>query len=327
MTDPENNINPLKGHASEGEPVTPEQLNLWNTVPPVSPTEKMPKKRTEWGLLEVCATVLITLCSVVGVTLVIMFIFMMNIQREGITEVDEVTSRISELETSPLVIVVSSLAMYLGFAIGMSIATYLRGAKSFAKDFKLKFKLKDLWIGLLLAAGGFAFMQGTGFLLEQLGVDVNGASNVDPYTNQTLIWQIILLFGLVTFVGPFFEELFFRGMLLTGIQKTLKGKTPEDLPATEFGETILAHSAQTYFGFARFRGWLAKHASLFAAIVSSAIFGLMHYGGSWVTVAMTGALGLVFALAFLKTKRLGTPIFAHIFYNGTVAVITFMSIM
>ncbi len=326
MNNPENNLNLPEGHDIISTPELPEKTNLWNAVPPINPLEKMPKKKKEWGILEILATVLITLCSVVAATLIILFVFMADIQRNGIEDVNEVQSLLEALQKNPLVLLLSSVAMYLGFVLGMSIATYLRGAKSFAKDFNLKFKFKDLWIGATVAVLGFAFIQGTGFLLEQLGVDVKGASNVDPFSDQSFMWQIILLFGLVTFVGPFFEELFFRGMLVTGLQKSLAGKTSEDLPSTEFGETILAHSAQTYFGFTRFRGWLAKHAGLFAAIISSIAFGVVHYGGSWVTVAMTGSLGLVFALTFLKTKRLGTPMVAHIVYNGIVAVITFMSI-
>jgi membrane protease YdiL (CAAX protease family) len=74
-----------------------------------------------------------------------------------------------------------------------------------------------------------------------------------------------------------------------------------------------------------YRGFTHKHRYILATIVTSILFGLVHFQGSWITCLMTGLLGLAFAIVTLKVNRLYPAIFGHIFHNSIVFVILAMS--
>ena len=83
-------------------------------------------------------------------------------------------------------------------------------------------------------------------------------------------------------VAPMFEELVFRGFLLTSLTK-----------------------------------WLPTPV---AVVVSSVVFALIHQQSSGDTVQLL-ALGLTAGAAYCKTRNLATPMLIHGTYNGTVLVL------
>lgn len=90
-------------------------------------------------------------------------------------------------------------------------------------------------------------------------------------------WQVAVLGVLVVFVGPFFEELLFRGWLLGGLRR--------------------------HWGDAR------------ALMVSAGLFAIIH-ADPWATPALF-MLGLVFGGVYLRTGSLWACILLHSMWNAT----------
>ena len=94
-------------------------------------------------------------------------------------------------------------------------------------------------------------------------------------------WELIPLFFGVAALGPFYEELVFRGLALGAYRKA---RSP-----------------------------------LFAVVFTSLLFGLVH--GSIVHVLFVFPVGIVLALVMLKTGQLWTSVAAHGLYNFLVTVL------
>lgn len=58
--------------------------------------------------------------------------------------------------------------------------------------------------------------------------------------------------------------------------------------------------------------WYFDHAELYAIIIPSVVFALVHYYQGWKAVLKIGLLSLFFGLIFLKTESLLFPIILHI---------------
>lgn len=229
------------------------------------------------------------------------------------------------LTTDPSFLLVNAISMYIVWIGGMFWVTYRKGERSFVKDFKLSFKKWDVFIGLGIAAGLYVIMFGAQLLFSNvLGFDLTGADNGAIFTSLTGFWFVVIAVGIASILGPFCEELWFRGFLMQSILKTIKNRR-EKLEKLE----ITAKTAPISWGFVHF---FEKIRYPFAVIVSSAIFGFFHFQGSfdgfgyWFIIIATGTLGAVFAIAALYFKRLGPGIFGHIFYNFSTLIIavTFM---
>jgi hypothetical protein len=107
-----------------------------------------------------------------------------------------------------------------------------------------------------------------------------------PYLKQ--IFSPISLFIIVT-IQPLGEEIFFRGFLLDKI-------------GSMTGESI-------------------------AIIITAILFGLAHMGyGLSYLVIMPVLMGIILGFIVVKTKKLYTAITAHVFFNLTVLVISFLNI-
>nr|WP_269204652.1 CPBP family intramembrane glutamic endopeptidase [Motilibacter deserti] len=96
------------------------------------------------------------------------------------------------------------------------------------------------------------------------------------------VWALAVVAVLSVVVAPVVEELLFRGLLLRGLMT-------------------------------RLRFWPA-------ALISSALFGLMHaptaLTGAPAVVLHTGALGLVLCLLTRRTGRLVPAVLVHALHNG-----------
>lgn len=102
--------------------------------------------------------------------------------------------------------------------------------------------------------------------------------------NNSLIMTVIL----PIIVAPVFEELAFRA----GLKRLLVDK--------------------------------GNWSKLSYVIVSSLIFGLMHYSPGWAGLAhvsLTALMGIVYSTVYLKTENIGIPIASHMLYNGLVVTL------
>lgn len=334
--------NPVEGHNKE-EATAPspaksnypmnEAKNIWTQQAPVAPQNLFPKERKEWGLFEVVNSVIISLCLQVVIVLFIMVdVLFGSIGRagEGASEA-EITTALTDAVLQPHVIILSALAMYVPWVFMMWYSTNYRGRKSFKKDFWVKVKWIDIPLGLLMGLVLVAVVQGISYGLTALGVDLSTVDNTAPFRNQDFVWQLILFMGLAGILGPIMEEFFFRGFLLQAfIRHFNRGNVHE--PRSPFGLAIQRNQVWLFNAYLNFRNWGYKYQYVLSALITSIIFGFSHFPyqddmtaqqltGGLIIVGITGMLGLAFAIVTLKTKRIGINIFAHIFYNSTVAIL------
>lgn len=122
-------------------------------------------------------------------------------------------------------------------------------------------------------------------LLIQTSGEVS--ETVDILTNKMNLFSAILL---PVIIAPFFEELAFRGGL----------------------KYILIDNN----GFSK----------ISYIIISAVIFGSLHYQPSPLAlthVLLTGGMGAIYAIFYLKTKNIYVSIISHSLYNGLVMLIAF----
>lgn len=159
----------------------------------------------------------------------------------------------------------------------------------FRTDWRVYFKLEDLWLGLATAVIGlvaaFAVGAAVGWVVGL--TDETEADNTQFLRDaEGTPWLYLMLFAVV--VGaPVSEELFFRGLAMRAFERT-------------FGNKL-------------------------AAVIGSAfVFALPHFiGAGWqgtaVLLSSIFTVGVVLALAVYRTERLGTAIIAHMLFNAVGA--------
>lgn len=301
---------------------------VWSKQPPVNPRKLFPKKKSRWGLIEVVNSLVILLVLQIAFALFIMFDTVADQLSMGIEDPNLITEAIVESASTPTAIIVSSILMYFAWILMMWYATRFRGYRSFAKDFWVKIKLKDIPLGILTGAVLFGAVQGVSYLLTLAGVDLTGSDNTQVFQGHGAVWSAVLLIGLVGIVGPTMEELFFRGFLLQGLIRHFRRGNISG-PRGTLSHSIQSWNAPLFNGYLKFRNWGYRHKYTISVVLSSLIFGMMHFGGFQdgnyfgpiLTVLITGSLGAAFAIITLRSRRLGISIFGHITYNTIVATI------
>lgn len=268
------------------------------------------KTKKQWSFIDVFFSLIVLLFVQVLVSIPLIATLQESIQSG---ETDALT-----LATPPLLILVSSLAMYAVWIGSMWFSTRYRGENSFKKDFKLGFKKWDVFIGLGIAVGLYLTLFAVQLLLGLFNVDLSGADNGSTILGQEGIWFFVIAIGIASLLGPISEEFFFRGYLMNSVIKSAEKRQArvEKLKLTKQNAPVTV----------LFTNFFMKYKNVIAVIVSSAIFGMFHFQGTFdfggiFIVLVTGTLGAVFAITTLKTGRLGPAIFGHVFYNfGTLMV-------
>lgn len=252
-----------------------------------------------------------TINAIVG--LPVMFIFLLILSTIALalnsTMIESIVTGES-LSTETLIsdssfVTVSMLLQCLVFILVPLLAVIVvSGKKAFSmgeKGFLPKLGLPRKWDfdttkttvnGLLIGVLLFGVLQFIGFLAAQAGYPL-GSSETSQMIGSS---SAFMMFAIAALLVPIAEEVFFRGYLFGFLAY------PMDSPGT--GRKVIA------------------------LIVSSIIFGLMHFQGMstftdifvlvWITI-----VGFVFGLAYLKTGNLMTSIGAHIGYNGISSISMF----
>lgn len=184
---------------------------------------------------------------------------------------------------------IGSATAFLGVPL---YATYFKGKKSLTKDFGLKFKLADLPLGLGMAAAGMLASVAVTVTSQSIfGENVTNTGGLPTSFSGPNIILIAVMLIVVAGIIPVVEEVFFRGLMLKAVEKRYSTKA--------------------------------------AIITTSIVFGFAHLGGATslggvVSIPIvTGIYGLIFALAAVKTQRIGSSVIAHIIINTTAVVALF----
>ena len=187
------------------------------------------------------------------------------------------------------------LAVWIPLLGAVLVASFVRGRRSLTLDFGLRFTWLDLcWgvgLGLLARAAVSGIELATSGRIAGFGVRLELPTGFE-------LWFGLLLAPIV--LGPFVEELFFRGLVLRAVECGAGGGGGRDDRRTRVA------------------------AASVAVLTSALVFALLHVTQA-TTVSEAWRLGLgslVFGLAAgvatVLTGRLGAAIIGHMVFNGVL---------
>lgn len=265
-----------------------------------------------WGLLAILGSQLVTLP-----VLILIVFSRTEIDLASPEAVDLLVTEVTDLVMTGPGLVVALVSQWVVFVGVPLVATYRRGHRSLAKDFGLVFKVSDLWIGLGVAVVLQVALALVSAVLDATGIDLSGADNTGMVTDQVGLVLVLMIFS-ASVMAPLTEELFFRGMVLRGFLRSFAGI--DHAP-------VLPGVTDTRFAPERTTPRRKRWGTVAAVLLSSLFFGALHVpisdGTTTVTTAaqvvlvlQTGALGLVFAVIAVRTRRIGLTIAAHLWFNS-----------
>ncbi len=200
-------------------------------------------------------------------------------------------SKVASLSEPPTWYIVSTLlGLWAGFAGGPWLASAVRGTGRFARDVGLRFRAVDL-AGIAIGVGGQVLV-----VLIYLPI-----SHLVPHFNQRFDAPSQRLTGgshglgfaviaLATVVGaPFFEELFFRGLLLRSLVRL-------------------------------FGGLGRRLGPVLAVVATGVLFGLAH--AESLQLLGLATFGVILSAVSYRTGRLGMNMVAHASFNLVAVVAT-----
>ena len=179
------------------------------------------------------------------------------------------------------------LPLWAGFGGGVLVASYLRGVRSLRVDFGLAVEARDVPIGLVL---GIAAQYFVNFAVSWPVLKLTGSS-FDDYekpardlalkAKESSWWGVVLFILVVAVAAPFFEELFYRGL----VQRSL----------------------------------LRHVAPVVAVVLTATLFGLAHF--QLLQLPALVVFGLFVGWLAHRSGRLGLSIFTHVGFNATTVVV------
>jgi membrane protease YdiL (CAAX protease family) len=184
------------------------------------------------------------------------------------------------------------LAVWLPLVTAVFVATFARGRRSITLDFGLRFTWLDLlWgiaLGLLARTAVGAIEIITSGRIAGFGV------RLEPPEGM-LLWFGVILAPIV--IGPFIEELFFRGLLLRAVQRRATTGTTAGGGVT---------------------------ATTIAVVVSAIVFALLHVAQAasvseaWRVGGGSFVFGVAAGVVTVLTGRLGAAVVGHMVFNGAL---------
>jgi membrane protease YdiL (CAAX protease family) len=203
------------------------------------------------------------------------------------------TARVPRLSTAAVppewFIGASLVGLWVGLFGGAFLGSVARGTKRIVADLGIRFRLIDL-VGIGIGVGGQIVVA---LMYEPF---IHHIHNFNAPTNKLTggshgggfaVIAILTVFG-----APFFEEVFFRGLLFKGLTRLLAGRAPAGT-----GRTVAVAAA---------------------IVLDGALFGLAH--GELVQLAGLATFGMALAFISYKTGRLGMNMVSHASFNAVAVV-------
>ncbi len=277
----------LGGHESGRGPVVPRRG--WRGRPPGERRPAVPATRSDGGWWLVCAGIGFVVGQIVALVVITV--------AAQITGNGAHLTAISKLAAPPAWYIGSGLVgLWTGFFFGPAIASRVRGTRHLVADLGLSFRRSDAW-GVLIGIGGQLLV--TLIYLPFVSHLHNFQAPTTKLTGGAHGTGFAVI-AILTVVGaPFFEELFFRGLLLRGL-----------LGVFGAAGRRLAGAATPVLAIA------------VAVVADGLLFGLAH--GELEQFAGLAVFGCILAVVAYKTGRLGMNMVAHASFN-LVAVIAIAS--
>ncbi len=204
-------------------------------------------------------------------------------------------SAIARLAVPPEWYVVASLlGLWVGFLGGPLLASLAAGTRRLAADLGVRFRPIDL-AGVALGLGGQIVV--TALYAPFINHLKNFNAPTEKLTGAAHGGGFVVIAFFTVLGAPFFEELFFRGLLFKGLLGFFdpSGGSP---------------------------GRARAVAVLAAVVLDGVLFGLAH--GEWEQFAGLALFGMALAFVSYRTGRLGMNIVAHATFN-LVAIVALAS--
>ena len=250
---------------------------------------------------------------------------------DGAALIGTVLTDMTRLLTTGPGVLVSGLTMWAAFFLAPWLATRNKGANSLATDFGFRFSWRrDLLLGAGFAIGLRIAEALVTWVLVTFGVDMSTAGNSAIITNLSGPWLFIDAFIVAAIGAPIFEELFFRGLVFGALLKNFTRDRDGASPQSAAGRWVSGHVGGAWAGWAVFRRFLYRWRLLLSVLMSSLMFGILHYQGSntfgsWFVVAATTSVGAVLAVIRHCTGRLGTTMCTHVLFNASGVVLALLT--
>ncbi len=193
-------------------------------------------------------------------------------------------SAIARLSEPPTWYIISTLlGLWAGFFGSAWLASSARGTKSIVRDMGLRFRLVDL-VGIPIGVGGQVLVA---LMYVPISHHVHNFSQRFNAPSQRLTGGShgagYTVIAILTVVGaPFFEELFFRGVLLRALARL----------------------------FGTFGGWVGP---ALAILTTGVLFGLAH--DESLQFIGLATFGVILSVVAYRTGRLGMNMVAHASFN------------
>lgn len=286
-------------------------------------------KNIRWGAMDAFVGMVLLLvlqALVVGVVLI----------QDALKNPDALAQEDFSAVLSPALMLVSALSMYAAWGFSILWASKRKGFNNLAKDFLVRFKWKhDIIFAIVATIILRITEQIVGYIVvDVIGLNIESSDNAGTVAAQEGIWWFINALLVAAFLAPIFEELFFRGLFLQGVNRTLhrlgnkqrSTKFSKDASREYRVETFAALRKFSTIG-KRFIAWVSRHSMALSLAISSTVFGFMHWPGTFdagavYLVCYTGALGVILGFIVLKYKRLGPAILTHILFNMSGVILS-----
>ena len=194
---------------------------------------------------------------------------------------------------------VVGIVTYAALVAVVVLASRRKGLTSLAADFGLRFRWIDLPLGL---AAGLVAKIFTFVLTAVAVVLTNHTPEQGNFTlSETPVWVLLNGIIIASLLAPFVEELFFRGLVLRAARHRVLRRGGSPVRAA-----VVAIAASSI-------GFAALH-----LLQSTDVTLLIILGGS------TLVLGAINSIVAIATGRIGAPIIAHVFYNGSSIVLAIL---
>ena len=323
-----------------GPPTTPVR-HPWHFHHGALPESARPSKKDRagtWGLSDVAFgffLLLVLNVALGGVALSLSLARLVNQPgldtTNGSALMDASVKDMTRLLTSGPGVLAGGLTMWAAFFLAPWLATRRKGAKSLAVDFGFRFR----WRRDLLAGAGFAI--GLRVIewavtagLTAAGVNMSTAGNSNMITDLSGPWLVIDAFIVAAIGAPIFEELFFRGLVFGAFLKNFTRDRDGAAPQSSAGRWATANVGPVWTVWASYRAFLYRLRVPLAVVLSSVLFGVLHYQGSntfgsWFVVGTTTSIGMFLAAIRYRTGRLGMTICTHVLFNASGVALAVLS--
>ena len=186
---------------------------------------------------------------------------------------------------SPLLLLAIQFGLWTGL-LGACLVAVRRHGTGRLRDLGFRVKWVDLALGLGFGVAALVGVSQIARFLQAIGIEPNRESMLEPFRRGPLTVVVIVFVAVVG--APLVEEMFFRGLVQSGL--------------------------------------IARWGAAIGIIGQAVLFGLVHLGpadargnlGVFLIIAPAGA---VFGLLRYGFKRLGPGMFAHAVYNAIIATV------